>query len=100
MRHLPRTEFIDLLRPGDLVVANDAATIPASLAGEHLPTGSRVEVRIAGRRTLAPDDVHAFTAVVFGPGDYRTRTEDRPLPPSLAPGDRFQLGPLSATVVK
>ena len=37
-------------------------------------------------------------AVVFGAGDFRTRTEDRPLPPKLAPGDRLELGPLSATV--
>jgi S-adenosylmethionine:tRNA ribosyltransferase-isomerase len=35
---------------------------------------------------------------VFGAGDFRTRTEDRPLPPPLAPGDRLRLGPLSATV--
>jgi S-adenosylmethionine:tRNA ribosyltransferase-isomerase len=37
-------------------------------------------------------------AVVFGSGDFRTRTEDRPQPPPLARGDRFALGPLSATV--
>jgi S-adenosylmethionine:tRNA ribosyltransferase-isomerase len=35
---------------------------------------------------------------VFGAGDFRTRTEDRPLPPALAPGDRLVLGPLVATV--
>jgi S-adenosylmethionine:tRNA ribosyltransferase-isomerase len=100
LRHVPRAEFIELLRPGDLVVANDAATIPASLTGEHGPSGSPVEVRLAGRRSLAADDVREFTAVVFGPGDYRIRTEDRPPPPPLAAGDRFVLGPLSATVEK
>jgi S-adenosylmethionine:tRNA ribosyltransferase-isomerase len=35
---------------------------------------------------------------VFGSGDYRTRTEDRPPPPPLEPGDRIRLGPLAATV--
>ena len=35
---------------------------------------------------------------MFGAGDFPTRTEDRPLPPPLAPGDRLRLGPLSATV--
>src|SRR5262249_6513240 len=39
-----------------------------------------------------------FSAVVFGAGDYRTRTEDRSPPPPLQPGDRLALGPLSATV--
>jgi S-adenosylmethionine:tRNA ribosyltransferase-isomerase len=98
IRHAARTAFVDLLRPGDLVVANDAATIPASLGGVHAPTGRLVEVRLAGRRSLAADDVRGFVAVVFGGGDWRTRTEDRPPPPPLAPGDRFDLGPLSAVV--
>jgi S-adenosylmethionine:tRNA ribosyltransferase-isomerase len=96
--HFPRAAFVDFLRPGDLVVANDAATLPASLHGEHVPTGSRLEVRLAGRRSLAPDDVRQFAAIVFGEGDHRTRTEDRPPPPRLEPGDRLRLGPLSATV--
>jgi S-adenosylmethionine:tRNA ribosyltransferase-isomerase len=37
-------------------------------------------------------------AVVFGAGDFRMRTEDRPQPPALATGDEFVLGPLHATV--
>jgi S-adenosylmethionine:tRNA ribosyltransferase-isomerase len=96
--HAPRAAFVEFLRPGDLVIANDAATLPASLRGEHVPSGSTVEVRLAGRRSLAPDDVHQFSAIVFGPGDYRTRTEDRPPPPPLEPGDQLALGPLSATI--
>lgn len=96
--HSPRTAFVSFLRPGDLVVANDAATLPASLRGEHERTGRPVEVRLAGRHSLAPDDVRQFSAIVFGEGDYHTRTEDRPLPPPPAPGDRFVLGPLAARV--
>jgi S-adenosylmethionine:tRNA ribosyltransferase-isomerase len=96
--HAPRAAFIEWLRPGDLVIANDAATLPASLRGTHAPSGGPVEVRLAGRRSLAPADVRRFTAVVFGAGDYRTRTEDRPPPPPLRPGDRLALGPLAATV--
>jgi S-adenosylmethionine:tRNA ribosyltransferase-isomerase len=98
LAHYPRSAFVDLLRPGDLVVANDAATLPASLQGVHVPTGAAIEVRLAGRRTLATDDVRVWTAVVFGAGDFRTRTEDRPLPPPLRPGDRLALGPLDASV--
>jgi S-adenosylmethionine:tRNA ribosyltransferase-isomerase len=98
IRHALRREFVDCLSPGDLVIANDAATLPASLQGVHLPTSSTIEVRLAGRRSLAADDVHDFDAVVFGAGDFRTRTEDRPPPAPLEPGDRLALGPLEATV--
>jgi S-adenosylmethionine:tRNA ribosyltransferase-isomerase len=96
--HALRSAFVEFLRPGDLVVANDAATLPASLTGRHVPSGRPVEVRLAGRGSLAPEGIRRFSAVVFGAGDYHTRTEDRPLPPPLGPGDRIELGPLSATV--
>ncbi|MGC9949221.1 MAG: S-adenosylmethionine:tRNA ribosyltransferase-isomerase [Bryobacteraceae bacterium] len=94
--HMRRASFAGFLRPGDLVVANDAAALPASLKGVHSPTGCPVEVRLAGRRSL--DEVGDFAAVVFGAGDFHTRTEDRPAPPRFKPGDRLTLGPLSATI--
>jgi S-adenosylmethionine:tRNA ribosyltransferase-isomerase len=100
LRHIRRDRFIELLRPGDLVVANDAATLPASLQGVHVPSGAVIEVRLAGWLPNAPEDVSHFAAVVFGEGDYRTRTEHRPLPPPLEPGDQLALGPLSATITK
>src|SRR5690242_4495978 len=84
LRHLTRAGFVELLRPGDVVIANDAATLPASLTGVHAPTGQPIEIRLAGRKSLAADDVTNFSAIVFGEGDYRTRTEDRPLPPPIA----------------
>ncbi len=98
LQHLPRHRFVELLRPGDLVIANDAATLPASLRGTHLRSGQSVEVRLAGRRSLAVDDVHDFSAIVFGEGDHRQRTEDRPAPPALREGDLLALGTLYATV--
>jgi S-adenosylmethionine:tRNA ribosyltransferase-isomerase len=97
--HGPRSRFAALLEPGDLVVANDAATLPASLAGVHVPSGGAIEVRLAQRRSLDPDDVHDFVAVVFGAGDHHQRTEDRAPPPPLAPGDALALGPARATIV-
>jgi S-adenosylmethionine:tRNA ribosyltransferase-isomerase len=63
----------------------------------HEATGAAIELRLAGRASLDPDDRH-FTAIAFGAGDYRMRTEDRPPPPVLAPGDRLVLGPLTARV--
>jgi S-adenosylmethionine:tRNA ribosyltransferase-isomerase len=98
IEHWPRSALVGLLRAGDLVIANDAAVLPASLSGTHLATGRSIEVRLAGRRSLEPSQVTCFVAVIFGTGDFRIRTEDRPLPPRIAPGDRLQLGPLRATV--
>jgi S-adenosylmethionine:tRNA ribosyltransferase-isomerase len=95
-----RASFPDLVRMGDVVVANDAATLPASLSGSHVPTGAAVEVRLAGRASLSPDRVRRFVAVVFGAGDFRTPTEHRPHPPVLKAGDALQLGPLRADVVR
>ena len=96
--HVPRSAFVDFLRPNDVVIANDAATLPASLSGVHERTGKSIEVRLAGRPSLNPMDVKRFSAVVFGEGDFHLRTEDRPLPPSLNVGDVLLLGPLRATV--
>ncbi len=93
-----RRDLVGYLRRGDLVIANDAATLPASLSGIHLATGAPVEVRLAGRRSLLPDDVERFAALVFGAGDFRTPTESRPPPPPMMPGDSLVLGPLRATV--
>jgi S-adenosylmethionine:tRNA ribosyltransferase-isomerase len=99
LHHAMRAELADHLCPGDLLVANDAATIPASLSRVHERSGAAVEIRLAGRRSLAVDDVRRFTAVVFGAGDHRSRTEDRPPPPELRAGDTLALGPLEATVL-
>ena len=98
-RHAPRAarSARRRLQPGDLVVANDAATLPASLHGTHASSGQPVEIRLAGRSSL-DTGVSDYSAVVFGAGDFHTRTEDRPLPPPLAAGDRLELGPLTATV--
>ncbi len=97
-QHWPRSRLVDLFRSGDLVIANDAATLPASLSGNHLQSGQPIEVRLAGRDSLAPNQIRHWTAVVFGAGDFRMRTEDRPQPPALASEDKFILGPLHATV--
>jgi S-adenosylmethionine:tRNA ribosyltransferase-isomerase len=84
-----------LLRAGDLLVVNDAATLPASLRGQD-PYGAAVELRLLG----APAG-DTWPALLFGSGDWRTQTEDRPRPPAVAPGDvlRFAAG-LAATVTR
>ncbi len=100
IRHAARSRLADFAKPGDVIVANDAATLPASLRGVHERTGCEIEVRLAGRRSLAVNDVREFTAVLFGEGDHRTPTEHRPLPPEVRPGDALLIGPLRASVLR
>jgi S-adenosylmethionine:tRNA ribosyltransferase-isomerase len=96
MQHLPRRDLAALFSPGDVVVANDAATLPASLHGTHMASGEPVEVRLAGWMSVG--DPTRFVAIVFGAGDHRIATEDRPPPPLLFQGDRLSLGPLVAVI--
>ncbi|HEX4452003.1 MAG TPA: S-adenosylmethionine:tRNA ribosyltransferase-isomerase [Kofleriaceae bacterium] len=83
----------ELLAPGDLVVVNDAATLPASLRGTTAHD-ERFELRLSG-----PIDGTRLFGVVMDDGDFQTRTEDRGPPPNIRAGDRIALGALSATVI-
>ena len=83
-----------LLRPGDLLVVNDAGTLPASFSAAT--RAGPVEVRLAAQGRTPAD----WTAVLFGPGSWRQRTEDRPAPPELRPGDALDLGPGLGAVVR
>jgi len=96
----PRARWLDFLERGDLVVANDAATLPASLAGMHGASGAPIELRLAAWRSPMFRSSPEMDAVVFGAGDYRTRTEDRALPPRLQVGDALVFGSLRATVTR
>jgi S-adenosylmethionine:tRNA ribosyltransferase-isomerase len=87
------TDLPALLRRDDLVVVNDAATLPASLAA-RTPGGAPVELRLLGEAGAG-----RWRAVLFGAGDWHTRTEERPAPPVLRPGDVLQLDGLRATVL-
>jgi S-adenosylmethionine:tRNA ribosyltransferase-isomerase len=82
-----------LLRSGDLVVVNDAATLPASLAAVA-PGGAGVEVRLLGEV-----EAGRWRAVLFGEGDWHVRTEERPPPPVLRPGDTLELNGLRAEIL-
>jgi S-adenosylmethionine:tRNA ribosyltransferase-isomerase len=96
IRHLQRTTLGSLFNAGDLVIANDAATLPASLTGTHSASGTTIEVRLAA--WVSMQEPTTFLAIAFGAGNHRTRTEDRLPPPRLSPGDRLLLGPLVATI--
>lgn len=93
LEHHPFVELPQLLAPGDLLVVNDAATLPASLAG-HTHAGAAVELR------LLADTGSSWWAALFGAGDWREDTDLRPPPPAIAIGDRLAFaGGLSAEVI-
>ena len=90
----PWAAFAGEFRPGDLLVVNDAATLPASFA-VTTEDGTRLELRLAGQAE------EGWAAVIFGAGSWHERTEDREAPPPLAPGARlaFEGGTLTARVL-
>jgi len=91
-------ELPSLLGPGDVVVVNDAATLPASIAA-RTREGEPVELRLVGARGDASGAVR-FTAALLGAGDHRTPTEHRPAPPPLPAGTLLSAGPLSVEIVR
>jgi S-adenosylmethionine:tRNA ribosyltransferase-isomerase len=92
----PASDLPLLLGAEDVVIVNDAATLPASLTGRS-ESGAPIELRLVG------DDEGTWQAVVFGAGNWRTPTERRPEPPLLAAGTRLhfpnaEAALLSATI--
>jgi S-adenosylmethionine:tRNA ribosyltransferase-isomerase len=98
-------ELPRLLEPGDLLVANDSRTLPASLLG-HTAAGAPLEVRLAAREPGGPaGSGERWAALVLGVpaggGDPAlVPTDARPAAPALAPGERLEFGGgLGATVL-
>ncbi len=84
-------ELPELLNPGDVLVVNDAATLPASLQVD-----AELELRL-----VAAERDGTFRAVAFGAGDFRRPTEARPAPRVLRVGERLQFhADLAATVTE
>jgi S-adenosylmethionine:tRNA ribosyltransferase-isomerase len=83
-----------LLSPGDVLVVNDSATLPASLRGHAEGRKDTIELRLLAAE---PDD--SFRALLFGAGDWRIPTEQRPAPPPLEAGRVLDFGELRASIV-
>ena len=96
IRHVMRADLASQFHPGDVVIANHASTLPASLSGTHRKTGDAIEVRLAA--WVEAFDPSRFVAIAFGAGDYLTPTEERGAPPALSAGDHLELGSLVAVV--
>ncbi len=97
----PVVGLLEHLQAGDVLVLNDAATLPASLdtVWDHQP----IELRLAGP-SFALDAMHAdafparWWAVVFGEGSWRDDTDTRPPPPPLPVDARLGWRGMSARV--
>jgi S-adenosylmethionine:tRNA ribosyltransferase-isomerase len=95
-RHGHARDLPSFLRAEDLVVVNDSATLPASLAGTAVE--GALEVRLLAEQPRS--DAPVWSALLFGPGDFRIRTEDRPPPPSLRVGAAIRFAPEFSAVVE
>ncbi|MEM6989968.1 MAG: S-adenosylmethionine:tRNA ribosyltransferase-isomerase, partial [Myxococcota bacterium] len=73
-------DLIRMLGPGDVVVVNDAATVPGSIA-VTAPSGRRHELRLVTRLREG-----RWCAVLMGEGDWREDTDGRPPPDALGVG--------------
>jgi len=76
----------DAFRAGDVLVVNDAATLPSSLSGQW--SGQSIEIRLF--EPLELTGFKKWRAILFGAGDWRTPTENRPPAPRVRPGDLFE----------
>jgi S-adenosylmethionine:tRNA ribosyltransferase-isomerase len=108
VRHHRFHQLPRLLEPGDLLVANDSRTLPASLLG-RTAAGVPLEVRLAAREELsggrAVEGGERWAVLVLGvPPDggdpALVATDARPAAPRLEPGERLGFaGGLGATVL-
>ncbi len=85
VRHARVGDLPEVLRAGDLLVVNDAATVPASIA-MRTDRGARVEVRLSSR---LPGAEARWTVVLFGEGSFRDDTDARLAPPRVRVGERL-----------
>lgn len=84
--HHQLADLSDFLVEGDLLVLNDAATLPASLS-VTAEDGAGMEVRLLSR--IGPG---RWRVALLGPGDWRSPTEARPQPPRLSTGALLEAG--------
>ena len=63
--HVPRSALVEFLRPNDVVIANDAATLPASLSGVHRTHGEVDRSASCGQAVVESDGCQTFQRCCF-----------------------------------
>ena len=92
LAHRSIADLPGLFEAGDLLVVNDAATLPASFGASI--RGEDAELRLAGF-----EGGTSFRAIVFGQGDARQPTETRGAAPRVSIGETIAFrGGLAAVV--
>lgn len=87
--HLTDSRIMDLpnvLNEGDVLVVNDAATLPASYA-VTVPSGRSLEARLAGEGPGGH-----WRVILLGEGNWHQATSERSAPDQLSRGDRIGFG--------
>lgn len=86
----PVSRLVGRFVPGDVLVINDAATLPAALRGRR-ESGEEVELRLA--TSLDPETFSKrWKAVLLTPAAHGVDTGARPVPPVLERGERLRFG--------
>jgi S-adenosylmethionine:tRNA ribosyltransferase-isomerase len=89
------SELPNVLRSGDVLVVNDAATLPASLSARG-PSGMPIEIRLIHH--LGESD---WKAILMGAGSWKVPTELRDLPEIVDVGSRLEISEtFSAEVIQ
>jgi S-adenosylmethionine:tRNA ribosyltransferase-isomerase len=91
--HRALADLPAFVRPGDVVVLNDAATLPASLPARF--GDAPVELRLAVR--AGPG---RWWCALLGAGDWTVDTDRRGPVPTLQPGDRLRVGDTTVVVLR
>ncbi len=95
IEHAQVLDLTSYISSEDVVVVNDAATLPASFRGMHAGTGASIEIRLL----MNLKNEREWRVVVFGEGDWRTPTEKRAPAPKLIAGDQLFLGDFLKAIV-
>jgi S-adenosylmethionine:tRNA ribosyltransferase-isomerase len=75
---------------GDVIVVNNASTLPSSFPGFHVSSHEFIEVRLVQSLNDQINDVSKWKVIIFGEGDWRIPTEERKNPPKVEVGDIFR----------
>lgn len=90
--YLKRTDFIDQFEAGDVIVANSAATLPASFMGTRCSSGEVLELRLAQNLNDDFNNYAYWKGVILGKGDWHLPTEERIDIPELKAGETLCFG--------
>lgn len=91
--HSSLHHLVDYFNPGDVLVVNRSATLPASFRGRLEGSQAFVEIRLAAFQGPDASQLEHWQAIAFGEGDWTQPTETRGPAPIIKGGDTLWFGP-------